>query len=229
MHLNLIQLAGSLGVEEAVVEGWVKNDGLPVILDRGRMLFDRAQVVEWAAARGLAARAGFLSASPDPGLVATRLVGWLRAGGIHRDVANTGVIPLLERVVSALPGATPEVCRLLAQRLRSPGGLTWAPVGNGLALPHLRTHISLGRDSGLLAMVFLREPVTLAEAPPDGRPVTRLLFFVAPSPRVHLELLAQLAAGLTRGGLQRLMLAAAPDGELLAAVAALEQPEGGTA
>src|SRR5436305_7919733 len=34
--------------------------------------------------------------------------------------------------------------------------------------------------------------------------VTRLFFFVAPSPRAHLELLARLSAALSRGGLRRL-------------------------
>ena len=63
MFLNIVQLAESLGVEESEVESWVRNDGLPHVTDRKRLLFDRAQVVDWAASRGLAAKAGQWSAA----------------------------------------------------------------------------------------------------------------------------------------------------------------------
>ena len=61
MYLNLIQIAESFGVSESVAEGWIRDEGLPHTLDRGRFVFDRAQVAHWAAARGLAAQAGFLA------------------------------------------------------------------------------------------------------------------------------------------------------------------------
>lgn len=219
MYLNVIQLAESLGVEESVVQGWVRNEGLPAIEDRGRLLFDRAQVAQWAAERGLAARTGFLAPTRTASSPARRLEPLLRAGGLWRDVPANEILSTLERVVNTLPGATPEVRRILAQRLHAPNGITWAPVGNGLALPHLRAHVTLGRDAGLLALLFLRDGLSLGEPPSDGLPVTRLLFFVAPSPRAHLELLAQLSAALTSGSLRQLVLTAAPDAEIFAALA----------
>ena len=61
MYLNVVQLAESFGVDEHTVDGWIREDGLPCVRDRDRLLFDRGQVVAWAAARGLAAKAGFLA------------------------------------------------------------------------------------------------------------------------------------------------------------------------
>ena len=214
MYLNIIQLAESFGVEESAVEGWVRNEDLPAIKDRGRLLFDRAQVVDWAASRGRVAKVGFLAPARSASNPGRRLELLLRTGGIWRGVAAADLIDTLDRVVAALPGATPEVRRILAQRLRAPGGITWAPVGEGLALPHLRSHVTLGRDAGLLAIVLLREALPLAEEPADGVPVTRLLFFIAPSPRAHLELLSQLSAALTRGPLRELVLKGAPDADI---------------
>lgn len=224
MYLNVIQLAESFGVEENAVEGWVRNEALPAIEDRGRLLFDRVQVVAWAAERGLVAKAGFLAAARSASSPGRRSGALLRTGGIWREVTAAEVLNVLERVVAALPGATPEVRRILSQRLHAPGGVTWAPVGGGLALPHLRAHVALGRDSGLLAIVFLRDALPLNEPPPDGVPVTRLLFFIAPSPRAHLELLAQLSSALTHGPLRELVFKAATDAEILAALAAAETP-----
>lgn len=217
MYLNVIQLAESFGVEENVVEGWIRNESLPVIEDRGRLLFDRRQVVEWAAQRGLAAKAGFLAPAPSVSSPGRRIEALLRTGGIWRDVPSGEVLPLLERIVAALPGATPEVRRILAQRLRAADGITWAPIGGGLALPHLRAHVTLGRDAGLLGLILLRDALSLADQP-DEVPITRLLFFVAPSPRAHLELLSRLSRALSGGSLRSLLMRAAPDGEIFEAL-----------
>ena len=75
MYLNLTQIAESFGVSERMVEDWTRNESLPHTSDRGRLLFDRAQVAHWAEGRGLAAKVGFLS--PESAVFAT---GWhLRA------------------------------------------------------------------------------------------------------------------------------------------------------
>jgi nitrogen PTS system EIIA component len=229
MYLNVIQLAESFGVEENVVEGWVRNEALPAIEDRGRLLFDRAQVVDWAAGRGLVAKAGFLAPVRSAGSPGRRLESMLCAGGIHRDVPATEVLNHLERILVALPGTTPAVRQILAQRLRAPGGITWAPVGGGVALPHLRVHVALGRDSGLLAILLLHDALTMAEAPIDGIPVTRLLFFVAPSPRAHLEMLSQLSAALSRGGLRELLFRCGPDVDIFKALTEAETSPTSTA
>jgi PTS system nitrogen regulatory IIA component len=114
--------------------------------------------------------------------------------------------------------------------LRAPDGITWAPVGGGLALPHLRSHVALGRDAGIVALVLMRTGESVAATePPDGVPVTRLVFFIAPSPRVHLELLAQLSSALTRGGLRRLVIEGATDAEIYAAVVAADATSAGKA
>jgi nitrogen PTS system EIIA component len=222
MYLNLIQIAESFGVSESVVEGWVRNEGLPNTPDRGRLLFDRAQVAEWAAERGLGARAGFLA--PGNAALATHLrIGpLLRAGGIWRDLAAVEVPDVFERIITALPGATPPVRQLLGQRVRAKGGVTMAPVGGGFALPHPSARITLGRDSGTVALLLLRDDLVLAESPADGVPVRRLFFFIAPSPRGHLDLLARLSRNLGQGTLRELVEKGASDDEIFQAVDAMD-------
>jgi PTS system nitrogen regulatory IIA component len=225
MYLNLIQIAESFGVAESVVEGWMRTEGLPHTPDRGRLLFDREQVANWAAARGLAARAGFLAPETAAFTTGWRLAPLLRAGGIWRDVAAADVAATLAKVVAGLPGATPPIRTLLAQRVRAPGGVTLAPVGGGFALPHPSTRIALGRESGTVAILLLREPFAATEPIPDDVPVTRLLFFIAPSPRAHLDLLGRLSRILGRGPLRELLGRAAPDDEIFAAVTAADNAQ----
>ena len=218
MYLNLIQIAESFGVAESVVQGWIRNEALPTTEDRGRLLFDRAQVAEWAAKRGLAAQAGFLAPSAAALGTHLRLGALARGGGIWRDVPAAGVTSVFERIITSLPGASQPVRQMLAQRVRNPGGITLAPVGHGFALPHPATRITLGRDSGTLALLFLRDPLPHDDAASDDEPITRLCFFVAPSPRAHLEMLGRLSRGLSRPPFRDLMKAGAEDAALLAAL-----------
>ena len=223
MYLNLIQIAESFGVSEGVVEGWVRDEALPHTLDRGRLMFDRAQVAQWAVARGLAAKAGFLA--PESSVFATgcRLEPLLRAGGIWRDVATSDVADVFDRIVAALPAATPPVRQMLAQRLRAKGGITWAPIGGGFALPHPSARIALGRDSGTLALLLLRDVMQVPGNGTDGVMITRLFFFIAPSPRAHLDLLGRLSRLLKDGPVRDLLAKGAKDEEIFAAIAAADK------
>jgi len=217
--LNLVELADSFGVAEKVVEDWIRDEGLPCVPDRGRLLFDRARVALWAAEHGLAARAGFLAPETGAFTSGLALAPMLRAGGIWREVPASGVTGVLERVLAALPGVPQAVRGLLGQRLRAQGGINWAPVGGGFALPHFSTRVTLGRDAGVVALVFLREALSLGDAPPDAVPVTRLFFFIPPSPRAHLDTLARLSRAVAQGPLRELVERGAPDEELFEALA----------
>ena len=219
MYLNLIQIAESFGVSEKVIEGWISDEGLPHTSDRGRLLFDRAQVAQWAAKRGLASQVGFLAPERSAFATGVRIDQLMRAGGIWRDVPAADVMNVFERIAAALPGATPAVRHLLTQRLRAPGGVTIAPVGRGFALPHPSARIALGRDSGTVALICLRDPLRPIESAVDDVPVTRMFFFVAPSPRAHLDILGRLGRMLRRGPVRELVLANAPDETIFKAVA----------
>ena len=230
MYLNLIQIAESFGVSEKVVEDWIRTEALPHTPDRGRLLFDRAQVANWAAARGLAAQAGFLA--PEKTAVATslKIAPLLRTGGIWRDVAPAEVRTTFAHAVGRMAGATPPIRQLLTQRLQAAGGVTFAPVGGGFALPHPSARVALGRDSGVVALVLLREALALTEPCPDTVPVTRLIFFIAPSPRAHLDLLGRLSRLIVRGTWREVIDRGASDEEIYMAIAGAENsaPGGGT-
>lgn len=222
MYLNLTQIAESFGVSEKIVESWIRHESLPHTPDRGRLLFDRAQVATWAATRGLAAHTGFLA--PNSPLITTawRLESLLRRGGIWRDVAPGAVKDVFRQIASSLPGTTSPMRVLLAQRLQTPGGIAFAPIGGGFALPHPSMRVTLGRESGVVALLLLREALTLDEPVPDQAPVMRLIFFIAPSPRAHLDLLGRLSRILARGPVRELLVRGGVDEDIFRAVAAAD-------
>jgi PTS system nitrogen regulatory IIA component len=219
MYLNQVQLAEGFGVDEREIANWVASLGLPSIRDRGRLLFDTREVANWASSHGLTARSGFLARPDEHSARPPRLETLLRAGGIWRDVQPADTISILERVLAKLPGATPDVSHWLIQRLRAPNGVTWAPIGRGLALPHLRSSAALGPSSGILALVQLREGYPVSEPLLDDQPVTALFFFIAPTPRSHLELLARLSAVVGQTEFRRLIFGGGCDAEIFATLA----------
>ena len=101
-----------------------------------------------------------------------------------------------------------------------------APIGGGFALPHPSARITLGRDSGTVALLLLRDDLPLPEPPADGVPVRRLFFFVAPSPRAHLDLLARLSRSLVQGPLRELVEKNARDAEIFQAVDTIDATSG---
>jgi PTS system nitrogen regulatory IIA component len=180
-------------------------------------------VANWAATRGLAAKVGFLAKENPAFSTGWRIEPLLRAGRIWRDVPAAGVLEVLKQIVASLPGAPPPIRQLLAQRLLARNGVAFAPIGGGFAMPHLGTRVSLGRESGTVAFLFLKDALVVSEPMPDSVPITRLFFFVAPSPRAHLDLLGQLCRLLTHGPLRELVVRGAPDEEIFQAVAAADQ------
>jgi PTS system nitrogen regulatory IIA component len=223
MYLNLVQIAESFGVSEKVIEEWIRDEGLPHMSDRGRLLFDRAQVAQWAAKHGLASQVGFLAPGRSAFESDVQLESLLRNGGIWRDVAWADVADVYERVLGGLPGVTPQVRQLLAQRLRAPGGVTLAPVGAGFAMPHPATRVSLGKHSGAVALIFLRDAAPAGAAAVDDVPIRVLFFFVAPSPRAHLDVLGRLSRFLSDEAARKVLRPEVADDDIFRAVAAFDR------
>src|SRR5690606_2399785 len=132
-------------------------------------------------------------------------------------------IRVLEQVLERIPRLSPELRGWLMDRLRAPGGIHWAPVGRGIALPHFSTRVSIGPDNGIVSLVFLADPLKVHCRPADDAPLTRLLFFIPPSPRGHLELLGLLTRALQSPRLADLLRNSAPDSEILNAFAAFDE------
>ena len=190
--------------------------------DRGRLLFDRAQVVEWAATRGLATRAGFLTPQTSAFATGCQIEPLLRAGAIWRERPGCGGAQCPGKSGCRIAGGDPPIRQLLTQRLRTVGGITWAAVGGGFALPHPSARVALGRESGTVALLLLRDGLAQAGPTPDDMPVTRLFFFIAPSPRAHLDLIGRLTRALSQDNFRDLIVKGAGDAEIFAAAAATD-------
>jgi len=219
MQLDLREASLFLGVDEGTVYRWVKRGDLPGALVHDQYRFDRVDLLEFAAERGLKVRPEMV-ADTDGGPAQPSLAEAVRVGGVHPDLAGGDKAAVLRAVVDALP-LPPDVDRaFLYQMLLAREQLGSTGVGHGIAIPHARNPVVLRVGRPAVAVSYLAAPVDFDAL--DGHPVHTLFTLVTPSVRIHLHLLATLAAALQDPEMQARVAARAGEPELVAAVARVE-------
>lgn len=219
MNLNARAAARLLCVSEEKIYEWAKEGILPAYKVQEQLRFNRVELLEWASTRRMKVAPDLFEDERHHGNGgAFKLSRGLAAGGIHRDVAGTDGRTALHALIALLPlpeGVSREtVAALFAAR----EGV--APVGDGVAIPHARAPAVLPLAHPLVALGFLAKPVDMKAR--DGKPVGVLFVLFSPSIRVHLDVLAKLAAALSDLEFQALVGRRAADEQILGRLAALE-------
>lgn len=186
MNLTLRRAAELLEVSQDQVMRWVESDGLPARRVRTRYRFNRIELLEWAWRHRQP-----IHPSVVHGDEPIRLTAALELGGIHDDLPGTTPRDALAALVEALPLPDSVDRAYLLEMILARESLCPTGIGEGLAIPHPRNPIVLHVDAPLLAIGFLRNPIVGFSAV-DRMPVKTLLMIVAPTIRLHLQLLARL-------------------------------------
>jgi PTS system nitrogen regulatory IIA component len=86
-------------------------------------------------------------------------------------------------------------------------------VGDGVAIPHVRSPVVLHIARPAVHLSYLARPIDFGA--PDGRPVHILFLALSPTVRVHLHVLARLAFALRDTGFKDVLLRKGTDEEIL--------------
>ncbi len=194
MQIDLREAARFLGVDESTVQRWIRRGELPARGVQPDQRIDSVDLLEFAAARGMPIAPEMLDergldAGPLPSLVEA-----VRAGGVHFGVPGSDVPSVLKSAVERLPLPGDVDRGFLHQMLVARERMGSTGVGRGIAFPHVRHPIVLRVSAPAVAVFYLATPVDFGAL--DGEPVHTLFTVVSPSVRVHLHLLALLAAAL---------------------------------
>lgn len=190
MKLTVSEAASLLGSAEERVYDWIEEAELPAQKIRGQYRINRSDLLEWATEHniGVAPRA-FRQDRGTPSLAEA-----LRAGGVHHRIEGSDLATILQNIVALLPLADSADREMLLQILLARHTLGVTPVGEGIAIPHVRTPIILAPTDAVLALSFLTTPLDLHA--PDDQHVDTLFLLICPTIHVHLAMLAKLAYGL---------------------------------
>ena len=220
MQLTLRQATAYLGVDEATVQRWIRERGLPVHRVNERLHLNAIELWEWATENGIPVSGRLLEREREAPEAIPTLAAMLEAGGIHHDVPGEERSAVLREVVARLPlppGVDQEFVVAVLEAREAMGS---TGIGEGIAIPHVRNPILLQVGEPRVTLCMLRHPVDFESI--DGRPVHALFTVVSSTVPAHLRILARLGFVLRDEALRRLLETRAPGAQILERIRALE-------
>lgn len=217
LGLTVKDVAQALAVSEDAVYELVKGQGLPAQEVGGHLRFNRAELLEWANAAGMAVATELFAA---PATVLPTLSEALAAGGVVHDLPGEDTSSVLGHLVAAMPLPQGVDRELLHAVLLAREALGSTGIGDGIAIPHPRNPIVLHVERPLVTLCFLRQPVAFGAV--DGKPVYALFSLISSTPKMHLHLLSRLAYVLRDPGCKAAVARRADAAAILAEIRRVE-------
>jgi PTS system nitrogen regulatory IIA component len=213
MKLNVREAARILAVSESQVYRWVESGEIPCDLVNHQPKFSPAELLEWATARRLPVSLElFEDAEEEGGSEPPRLADALARGGVHHQVPGSDPASVLAAVVARLPVPDAEDRELLAQILLAREALGATAIGDGIAIPHVRSPLVFPGRPPSATVCFLATPVPFGAL--DGQPVHTMFALLSATIRGHLQLLSRLSLALLDTGFKA-AVARRPSSEVL--------------
>jgi PTS system nitrogen regulatory IIA component len=220
MKLNVRDAAHLLSVSESDIYHWVDAGEIPCSITNHKPLFSRAELLEWATARRLPASVALFEDADDEVTTPLRLADALARGGVHHGICGSDRESVLRNVVERLPLPDEQDRTLLVELLLAREALGSTAIGDGIAIPHVRSPLVFPGIRAAAALCYLESPVAFDA--PDGRPVHTLFALISPTIRGHLQLLSRLSLALLDSGFKAAVLRSADRDEIVAEAARVE-------
>ena len=201
MLMNITDAANALQAEEKSVIQWIRKERLPAETVRGQYMINRAELLEWATARGLKVDPSVFKIKDDDSVHMPSIFEAVEAGGVHYGVKGQDKETILKNVVDLLDLSEEIDPEFLLQVLLTREAVGTTAIGDGIAIPHVRNPILLQLPVSKIALCFLEKPVDFDA--PDGKPVTVLFTLTSPTVKVHLHLLSSLSYALKNQDLKK--------------------------
>src|SRR5271166_6264074 len=170
MILTVREAAKLLGTTEQTVYRWIGEGTIPVHKVHDQHRFNRSELLEWATANGV--RVSVSSFPPPESAGPTspppNLADALVRGGIYEHVEGSDRDAVLRAVVKRMP-VPDEDRELLFDVLVAREALGSTAVGDGIAIPHVRSPVVLHLTEPSLTLPYLDHPLNFAAL--DGKPV----------------------------------------------------------
>ncbi len=194
MQLSVRDVSKFLDVSESTVARWIKQRGLPAQHVAGQYRFNRAELLEWAMASQVKVSLELFDhleteEEPIPSLVEA-----LQAGGVFHHLHDTNKDQVLRALIQVLPLPDGIDRELLLRLFLAREAAASTAIGEGIAIPHVRSPIVVQVSHPMITLCFLDKPVAFGAL--DGKPVHVLFSLVCPTMRSHLQLLARLSFAL---------------------------------
>jgi PTS system nitrogen regulatory IIA component len=194
MQLTVRDITRFLQVSEATIHRWIKQRGLPAHQIGGQYRFHRAEVLEWATAQQIKVSVEMFDQWNENGKLTPSLAAALEAGGFFYHLAGADKESALRAAIESMPLPEKMDRHLLLQLFLAREALATTAIGDGIALPHVRSPIVLHVPTPLISLCFLDKAIDFGAL--DGKPVHVLFSLISPTVHIHLQLLSRLSYAL---------------------------------
>ncbi len=192
MQFGVRDAARALNVSEKTIYRWVKEGKLPAYRVNEQYRFNRAELLEYATSHKISVSPDlFEEPEDDVRSPLPTLEEALQAGGIHYHIGGTDKPSALRAVIDIMQLPDDVDRQFLLQVLLSREYLGSTGIGDGIAIPHVRTPIVMRIRRPMITLCFLDKGIDFDAI--DGKPVEILFTIVSLTIRSHLHLLSKLA------------------------------------
>jgi PTS system nitrogen regulatory IIA component len=190
VKLSAREAARLLSVSESELYHWIEDGEIPFYMVNHQPLFNREELLEWATEHKLRLSVELFADGAQPVLLGDALA----RGGIHHAVAGEDRASALRAAVAKLPIADEGERELVLEIILARESEASTGVGDGIAIPHVRSPLVFAGEPPAIALCFLAQPIEFDAI--DHQPVTTLFVMMTPTVQIHLQLLSRLSVAL---------------------------------
>jgi PTS system nitrogen regulatory IIA component len=216
--LTLQDAAILLGTSDDQIYDWIESEDLPAYKINDQYQINRSELLEWATARKFAVSPEIFRVSEQEDEIPAVSASLVR-GGVFHGVCGSTREETLRNVVQGL-SLKDDDREMLMHLLLARESIGSTAIGDGIAIPHVRSPIVLETDEPLLSLCFIQPPVDFGAT--DGKPIYALFVMICPTIHIHLQMLARLAHLLRQPEFRECVRAMAPQDEIIATAMRLE-------
>lgn len=194
MLLTVRDVANLFNVSEKTVYRWINKGTLPTYKINDQYRFNRSELLDWATTQRINFSPAIFNESVDSSAPAPKLSAALESGGVYYRVSGSDKQSVLKEMVHLIRLPEEFDRDFLLNVLLAREEMVSTGIGDGIAIPHVRTPIVLNVNRPMVSLCFLDHPVEYGAL--DNEPVDTLFTLVTPTVRSHLQLLSSLAFAL---------------------------------
>lgn len=212
MQLNVKEVADFFRIAEKVVYCWVDRNEIPHFRVNDQYRFNRAELLEWAAARKMPL---YHQAETGPEALCTSVAAALNNGGIYYQIDNRDRDSFLRRLINLLPLPDQLDRDFAFQTISAKPHLGLTDLGNGLVIPQIRHPLVADVAVPMLTICFSAAGLPLNINENGGH--SAVFFLVSSDVHMHQHIVSKLAFLLENQALRQLLIKQVPAREIITA------------
>ncbi len=222
MALTINEVAARLKLPVETLHRWVRQGKIPMKRS-GETYTIRAEMLErWAKEHKLEIMEladndlGDISDVPEFDSIFKAV----QRGGVLYGLAGSDREAVLQAAVNHIPNLSPDESQRVYDKLIERELLASTGIGNGIALPHPRSHPEIDLEMPQITTCFLAAPVPFDAI--DGQPIRLLMVLLSHSTKQHLTMLSKLSFYLREPSFREYLLTQPSESDVLKKISELE-------